>query len=149
MDGPFYLCQLTPPEPTISTPAFDLREDLHYKYAPTGMHVRQYDGSLSFSVPPVIGSSCALLRCFSLSLSLSLSVCLSIASFVTRNDTDIHRKHCRQSSLARNQFAVARWLRERLIISFLPPCRFSLSLSLFSFSLFPLFFSLSSYAGIR
>lgn len=39
--------------PPASLPG-SLREDLHYKYAPTGMHVRQYDVSLpfSFSVSP-------------------------------------------------------------------------------------------------
>lgn len=66
MDGPFYPRQLTPPNPP-SPPPFDLREDLHYKYVPTGMHVRQYDGSLFpflspilLSVPPILTSSLCL-----------------------------------------------------------------------------------------
>ena len=66
-NGPFYPRQLTPPNPP-SPPPFDLREDLHYKYVPTGMHVRQYDGSLFpflspillLSVPPILTSSLCL-----------------------------------------------------------------------------------------
>lgn len=66
MDGPFYPRQLTPPNPP-SPPPFDLRQDLHYKYVPTGMHVRQYDGSLFpflspilLSVPPILTSPLCL-----------------------------------------------------------------------------------------
>lgn len=61
MDGPFYLRDSTIiPRPSYPSlfPALllslcaprGLREDLHYKYAPTGMHVRQYDVSLSLSL---------------------------------------------------------------------------------------------------
>lgn len=101
MDGPFYLrdSTITPVHPTLhcfplslslslsispflplplSLRSRGLREDLHYKYAPTGMHVRQYDVSLFLS----LSLSALLLSSFLITLIMSICYMLLVFSSI-------------------------------------------------------------------